>query len=491
MTLRAGTRLGPYEILAPLGAGGMGEVYRARDAKLERDVAVKVLPASVAGDPEALSRFEREAKAVAALSHQNILAIFDFGRHEGVVYAVTELLEGETLRDRLDAGSFSHKQAVDWAQQIARGLSAAHGKGIVHRDLKPENVFVTSDGHVKLLDFGLAKRVEKADERTSASTVSRQTAPGTVMGTVGYMSPEQVRGLPLDHRTDIFSFGAILYELLSGRRAFQRDTAGDTMAAILRDEPPELTRSGRAVPPSLDHIVRRCLEKDREHRFQSARDLALDLSEASGAASANGMRTTVKPASRNRALFAAGAAGLAVLALLGFLVWKRSASTASSASAGIRRVAVLPFENLGSAENDYFADGIADEVRGKLTSIPGLQVIARASSTPYKKTTKTPRQIADELDVSYLLTATVRWEKSGGASRVHVSPELVDVTQRNAPTSRWQQAFDASLTDVFQVQSDIATRVAQALGVALGLPCLRHPENVHESKGRRRQLESM
>ena len=468
VTLRAGTRLGSYEILAPLGAGGMGEVYRARDSKLERDVAIKVLPAHLTSDPEALARFEREAKAVAALAHPNILAIYDFGNHDGLFYAVTELLEGETLRDRLNAGPVSLKQTTDWAQQIARGLSAAHGKGIVHRDLKPENVFLTSDGHVKLLDFGLAKRVEQAEEQTSAPTGSHQTAPGTVMGTVGYMSPEQIRGLPVDHRTDIFSFGVILYELLSGRKAFQRDTANDTMAAILRDEPPELTRPGGTVPASLDHIVRHCLEKDREHRFQSARDLAFDLSEASGSTSASGVQAAVKPASRNRVLLAAGAAVLVALAALGFVLWKRSRSTASSGPSGTRRVAVLPFENLGSPENEYFADGIADEVRGKLTSIPGLQVIARASSTPYKKTTKTPRQIADELDVSYLLTATVRWEKTSGASRVHVSPELVDVTQRNAPTSRWQQAFDASLTDVFQVQSDIATKVANALGVALG-----------------------
>src|SRR5450755_4723387 len=231
MTLTAGTRLGPYEILAPLGAGGMGEVYRARDSKLDRDVAVKVLPESVAADPDTLARFEREAKAVAALSHPNILAIFDFGTHEGTAYAVTELLEGETLRGKLDSGPIAQKQAVDYALQIARGLSAAHEKGIVHRDLKPENLFVSKDGHVKILDFGLAKKVEAvaAGKDTSAPTGSGHTEPGTIMGTVGYMSPEQVRGLPVDHRSDIFSFGAILYELLSGKKAFSRDTNAETM----------------------------------------------------------------------------------------------------------------------------------------------------------------------------------------------------------------------------------------------------------------------
>ena len=469
MTLSAGTRLGAYEILAPLGAGGMGEVYRARDAKLERDVAVKVLPASVADDAEALSRFEREAKAVAALSHPNILAIFDFGRHEGIVYAVTELLEGVTLRGKLDAGPVSQRQAVDYGLQIAKGLSAAHERGVVHRDLKPENVFVTRDGHVKILDFGLAKRIEVAGgQATEAPTVEGQTEPGKVMGTVGYMSPEQVKGLPVDHRSDLFSFGAILYEMLSGQRAFKRNTSAETIVAILTQEPSELTEAGRNVSPALDHIVRHCLEKDRENRFQTAKDIAFALSEASGATAASGVQAVAPPArtKTNRLLIAAGV--IVVLAVGAGLFLMRRDHGSTGAPAGVKRVAVLPFENLGSPENEYFADGISDEVRGKLTSIPGLQVIARASSTPYKKTTKTPRQIADELDVSYLLTATVRWEKSGGARQVHVSPELVDVTQRNAPTSRWQQAFDASLTDVFKVQSEIATKVAQALGVALG-----------------------
>src|SRR5512135_3683783 len=253
MTLSAGTRLGPYEILSPLGAGGMGEVYRARDSKLKREVAIKVLPQSLAADTDALARFEREALAVAALSHPNILAIFDFGTHEGTAYAVTELLEGETLRGKLDTGPIAQKQAVDYALQVARGLSAAHEKGVVHRDLKPENLFVTKDGHLKILDFGLAKKVEAvaAEEQTSADTGSGHTAPGTVMGTMGYMSPEQVRGLPVDHRSDIFSFGAILYELLSGRKAFKKDTASDTMAAIMRDEPPELAESGRPIPVAL------------------------------------------------------------------------------------------------------------------------------------------------------------------------------------------------------------------------------------------------
>jgi len=285
--LTRGARLGPYEIFGPLGAGGMGEVYRARDTKLDRNVAIKVLPESVAADPDALARFEREAKAVAALSHPNILAIHDFGSLHGVSYAVMELLEGQTLRRKLDAARVPQRQAVDYALQIARGLSAAHEKGVVHRDLKPENLCLTRDGLLKILDFGLAKRVEAtAGEGMSGPAVSRPTEPGTVMGTVGYMAPEQVRGLPVDHRSDIFSFGAILYEMLSGKRAFKRDTAADTMSAILKEDPPDLSITNQNISPGLERIVRHCLEKNPEQRFQSARDLAFDLEALSGSSAA-------------------------------------------------------------------------------------------------------------------------------------------------------------------------------------------------------------
>jgi len=486
MTLPAGTRLGPYEILAPLGAGGMGEVYRARDAKLDRDVAVKVLPASVADDPEALARFEREAKAVAALSHPNILSIFDFGRHGGVVYAVTELLEGETLRGKLDAGPVSQRQAMDYGLQIAKGLSAAHERGIVHRDLKPENVFVTKDGHVKILDFGLAKRVAATPgEATNVPTVEGQTEPGKVMGTVGYMSPEQVKGLPVDHRSDIFSFGTMQYELLSGKRAFKRDTSAETIVAILTQEPPELTGSGRSISPALDHIVKHCLEKEPGNRFQSAKDIAFALSEASGPTTVtSGVQVVPAPTytKTSRLLLAAGL--IAVVGVGAGVFLMRRAQRSPGAAAGVKPMAVLPFENLGAAEDDYFADGIADAVRGKLTSMPGLEVIARGSSIPYKKTTKTAQEIARELGAHYLLTATVRWQKGGGGNRVQVSPELVEIRESGAPASRWAQPFDAAVTDVFQVQSDIASRVAQALGVALGAGEEKHlaerpTENLH------------
>jgi TolB-like protein/Flp pilus assembly protein TadD len=472
MTLSAGSRLGPYEIVSPLGAGGMGEVYKARDPKLKRDVAIKVLPASLADDPGALARFEREAQAVAALSHPNILAIHDFGEEGVVTYAVMELLEGETLRDKLSAGPIPLRQAVDYALQIAKGLTAAHERGIVHRDLKPENLFVATGGHVKILDFGLAKKSALAPPglETSAPTVTSGTEPGTVMGTVGYMSPEQIRALPVDGRSDLFSFGAVLYEMLSGRRPFQRATAGDTMAAILRDETPELSASNARIPPALDRVVRHCLEKNADDRFQSARDVTFALSEAANPSTSIGSPTVVRTSRKRGVAIALVGGGIAavLVALVAVLLVRTRQTREAVRPPSVKRLAVLPFENLGASEDDYFADGIADEVRGKLTSLPGVQVIARASSTPYKKTTKTPKEIARELEVGYLLTATVRWEKGAEVSRVHVTPELTDVSGSGAPTSKWQRPFDAALTDVFQVQSDIATRVAQALDVALG-----------------------
>ncbi|MEX0880415.1 MAG: serine/threonine-protein kinase, partial [Thermoanaerobaculia bacterium] len=355
MTLSAGTLLGPYEILSLLGSGGMGEVYRARDKKLDRDVAIKVLPVSVAGNPDRLARFEREAKVVAALSHPNILAIHDFGNQDGIAYAVMELLEGSTLRGKLEAGPIRQQQAVDYALQTAKGLSAAHEKGILHRDLKPENLFVTKDGHLKILDFGLAKKVDavSAGEETSAPTVSGHTEPGKVMGTAGYLSPEQVRGFPLDHRSDVFAFGAILYELLSGKMAFSRHTASDTMAAILRDEPPELSESGKNISPALDQIVRHCLEKDRDNRFQSAKDIAFALSEASGPTTTSGVQLAAPPTGKRKILIAAA---IVVFAAAGVFLLRRTHWGGNEAG-GMKRLAVLPFENLGAPEDDYFADG--------------------------------------------------------------------------------------------------------------------------------------
>ena len=280
MSLDAGTNLGPYEIVAPLGEGGMGVVYRAHDSKLSRDVAIKVLSQHLAGDPVALERLQREARTLASASHPNILSVFDLGTSDGLTYIVMELLDGHTLRTLLGDGPLPIRKAVDYAIQIAQGLGAAHDRGITHRDLKPDNLFVTRDGRVKILDFGLARQNAAlgTDETTA---LARGTAPGTVLGTVGYMSPEQVQGKPADARSDIFSFGAVLYEMLAGRRAFKGESAADTMHAILRGDPPALDEAAEGLPPALGRIVAHCLEKSPDQRFQSARDIAFNLESVS------------------------------------------------------------------------------------------------------------------------------------------------------------------------------------------------------------------
>jgi len=320
MPLSSGTKLGPYEVVSTLGAGGMGEVYRARDTRLGREVAVKVLPPSFAADAERLRRFEQEARAVAALNHPNIQAIHDIGQHGETRFIVSELLEGETLREALRHGLPSHRKAVDYAIQIAHGLAAAHEKGIAHRDLKPDNIFITRDGRVKLLDFGLAKAVKPpaTGSQTSLATMTSVAAApatdaGTVVGTSGYMSPEQVRGAAIDCRTDIFSFGSVLYEMLSGTRAFQRETTAETMTAILKEDAPEIMESGKQIPPALERIVRHCMEKSADQRFQSARDLAFDLESLSSLTGSGSVSAAKAAASRRWRLYAAIAA-LAVLA---------------------------------------------------------------------------------------------------------------------------------------------------------------------------------
>lgn len=328
MTLAAGTKLGPYEINSPLGAGGMGEVYKARDPKLDRFVAIKVLPPSLAENRDLLSRFEREAKAVAALNHPNILGIYDFGTEGDHTYAVMELLEGESLRDRLRTGALAPKKAVELASQMAEGLAAAHVRGIVHRDVKPENIFLGRDGRVKILDFGLAKQLPKwtgaAGPHTNLPTEapSAPTEAGVVMGTVGYMSPEQVRGESADHRSDVFSFGAVLYEMLCGRRAFHRDSPVETMNAILHDDPATLVVTKGQMPPALERLVHHCLEKAPEGRFQSMKDVAFDLQSISTISAVDGGKVATRPL-RGRAAWAA--LGLAVALLAGLAAWATGA----------------------------------------------------------------------------------------------------------------------------------------------------------------------
>jgi eukaryotic-like serine/threonine-protein kinase len=329
MPFATDTPLGPYKIVALIGSGGMGEVYRAHDTRLRRDVALKILPASFTNDPDRLRRFEQEARAVAALNHPNIVSIYDVGEAGGVHYIVSELLEGDSLRERIPAAGLPTRKAIEFAVQFANGLAAAHDRGIVHRDLKPENIFITKTGQVKILDFGLAKlrdaETQGAGDPSStgisnATVVDAHTSAGQILGTVGYMSPEQVRGDAVDHRADIFSFGSILYEMLCGQRAFKRNTSAETMTAILNEDPQDFaTRTNSsgsiAIPPALERIVRHCLEKQPAQRFQSIRDIAFDLESVSSvsATSASGSNI-VGTRARNRWVRAL-AAGLALLAL--------------------------------------------------------------------------------------------------------------------------------------------------------------------------------
>src|SRR5215813_2614530 len=364
MTIASGTRLGPYEILAPLGAGGMGEVYRARDTRLGRDVAVKVLPSSYSDDSDRLHRFEQEACAAGALNHPNILVIHHIDTHDGAPYIVSELLEGETLRKRMSGTAMAQRRVIDYASQVAHGLAAAHEKGIVHRDLKPENIFITNDGRVKILDFGLAKltQLDGTQSQTEIPTRRVDTNPGVIMGTVGYMSPEQVRGKKVDHRTDIFSFGAILYEMLSGRRAFKGESPADTMSAILREDPPELSETNHNVSPALERLVNHCLEKNPEARFHSARDLGFALEAVSGSVPISA-QTMARPAFSARpwtrreliltsvaAIAIIAAAALAVVAALSYF---RRATTETRAV----RLFITPPEKTGFSSFAISPDG--------------------------------------------------------------------------------------------------------------------------------------
>jgi TolB-like protein len=414
MTLSVGTRLGPYEILAALGAGGLGEVYRARDTRLEREVAIKVLPESFAADPDRLRRFEHEARAIAALNHAHICQIHDIGPG----YLVLEYIEGEPLH-----GPMPVEQALRLALQIASALEVAHRRGILHRDLKPANIMVTREGTAKLLDFGLAKLIGSPAGGREDMT---RTGEGTVLGTAAYMSPEQAEGKALDARSDVFSFGVVLYEMLSGTRAFAGQAAAQVLSALMRDDPPRLD-----VPPAVERIVRRCLAKQPLDRFQTMEELKAALEDPSAG---SGDRT---------------------------------------AGSGDRQpsIAVLPFENMsGDKENEYFSDGLAEEIINALTRIPGLKVIARTSAFAFKGKHEDVRRIAEALGVTNVLEGSVR----KGGSRIRVTAQLIAAADGSQV---WSERYDRELADVFVVQDEIAAAITGALQLTLSAastPVRRH-----------------
>lgn len=450
MRLAPGTRVGTYEILAALGAGGMGEVYRALDPRLGRDVAVKILPLHLARDPDSRARLDREARAVAALSHPNVLAIYDVGTHEGASYVVTELLEGETLRSRLDRSPLPWRKAAEIGAAIADGVAAAHARNIIHRDLKPANVFLTSDSRVKILDFGLA-RVGPAESAGSGSEAPTETMAGAILGTVGYMSPEQARGERAGTSSDLFSLGCVLYEMVTGRAPFARPSAVQTLNAILESDPPSVVESGKDAPPELDRLISRCLEKDPARRVESARDLGFALRDLEA-------RAAPARARPRRSILAYAAAALGVLALAVIAVGPlRERFLGTIASARIESLAVLPLENLsGDPAQDYFADGITEALITDLGKIGSLRVVARPSVMRYKGTRAPLEEIARELRVQALVAGSV--QRSG--DHVRVAVQLIDPeTERQV----WSESFERELRDVLTLQREVAQAIAGEL----------------------------
>ena len=427
MGLSSGTLLGPYEILATLGAGGMGEVYRARDTRLGRQVAIKVIPTALLGEGDRLRRFEQEARSASALTHPNILTIFDLGTHEGAPFLVMELLEGQTLTERLSRARLPIPKALDYAVQMAQGLAAAHAKGIVHRDLKPDNVFITTQDRVKLLDFGLAKQLSwpASGGQTELPTQAfgSGTEAGVILGSVGYLSPEQARGEAADTRSDVFSFGCVLYEMLGGRRAFAGGSAIETLHAILKVEPPRLATQVAGLPSDLERTVERCLAKRPEERYASAVELARSLQALAPGPASDKALALVEPQAKS--------------------------------------LLVLPFADLSPGkDNEYFADGLTEELIGDLSRIGSLRVISRTTAMGLKHTPKSLPILAQELAVRFVLEGSVR--RAG--NNLRISAQLVDAA---TDAHLWSKKFNGTLDDVFDIQERVSRAITEALKVRL------------------------
>jgi len=455
-----GQTISHYKILDKLGEGGMGEVYLAEDTSLGRKVAVKFLSSDKAADPESRQRFVHEARAQAMLSHPNIATFYEVGEMQDKVFIVMEYIDGQPLSNLAQVEKLTLPEVLGLAIQVGEGLQAAHEKGVVHRDIKPENVLVTSKHHAKITDFGLAKW-------KGATTL---TQSGARMGTAYYMSPEQVEGKKTDHRTDIFSFGVVLYELLCARRPFEGDAETAIFYALVNTQPQPLARYARNLPEKLEQIVFKCLGKKPEERYQHVDELVTDLKALKRTSEVQTIPIALaRPAGFRKKWIALSVAGAAILVTLAaYLILPRLFAPIAEKTGSRKMLAVLPFENLGPAEEEYFADGITEEITARLANIHALGVIARTSVIQYKKTNKTIRQIGKELGVDYVLEGTIRWQKSpGGQSRVRVTPQLIRTSDA---THLWANVYDEVMAEVFHVQSNIAEKVISALGVALLQP---------------------
>lgn len=489
-----GRRIAHYEILEKLGQGGMGEVFRAQDTKLGRDVALKVLPEDAARDPERHARFVREARSIAALKHPNIVTVYSVEESDGVTFLTMELVEGRSLSELIPVDGMRLDRFFDHAIPLADAIGFAHDRGITHRDLKPGNIMVDRDGRLKVLDFGLAKVFAMGSGLETAETVVRthDTAAGRILGTPAYMSPEQAEGKNIDHRSDIFSLGIVLYEMATGKRPFEGDTPISTISSILKDQPKSVSDLKSANPRELGRIITHCLEKDPERRFQTAKDVRNELeglrkevdsgeivnpsgdTAAEVDASEKG-RGSVRQYPRSIAI--AGVVLGLVVAVTAITMRNRGHSAAPKIpdqpahatipgkSAERQMAVVLPFENLGPAEDAYFAAGVTEEITSRLTTVHGLGVISRTSAENYTQTGKTTKQIGTDLGVDYILEGSVRWAKTpDGKGRVRITPQLVRVAD---DTPVWTETYDREVKDIFDVQTDIATHVVDALGVTL------------------------
>jgi eukaryotic-like serine/threonine-protein kinase len=449
--LSRGTVISHYRIIEKIGAGGMGEVYLAEDTELNRQVALKFLSAHLCQDADCRARFKREAQAAAKLNHPNIVTVHEVSEFNGRPFFAMEYVEGQPLSELIKQGDCSLDKAIDLSMQICEGLQEAHKAGITHRDIKPANILVSQSGHAKLVDFGLA----------AVAGADKLTKEGSTLGTLAYMSPEQVQSKPIDHRSDLFSFGVLLYELISCKSPFKADTPAATMNAIAQQTPEPLARYKADVPDELQRIVAKLLQKDPALRYQTAADVISDLMTLK----ATSQLLTGAPVRKNRTWqLVVGVAALVLLVVVAYSIFKSSIFTSEKPTSERKMLAVLPFENLGAPDDEYFADGITDEITGKLATVHALGVISRTSTMQYKRTIKNIRQIAKELDVDYILEGSIRWDKSGDTSRVRILPQLIRVSD---DTHLWAETYQRPLTDIFAMQADIAAQIAQAMNITL------------------------